>query len=281
MVVIFLKKLKDGHLKPWLYLWASAAVIVIVAVCYALAVYLGREQPFDYSEPQRSLTDNFGVLFGIEQSVDMGEFSAEMGLRPDENMEIPFDQTKLSHAFDMLDKRHLYISGKSFTLSSTGYVKVDRVYAVKDNSIYIMLDNGVEDYHLLSDGTRVVGLDFEKCTYTVTSPLPYSIDELLFTDGYSYCTYMGTDTFMGEEKLFEDYTSYSSADTVEWIRYYFNEDESLAGYERYVNNELNEIMQYGYIGSDYPDNAILHFEIPKGFTEEDIYIEWSQIFGDE
>lgn len=276
-----MKLLKGRRAKPWLCLWACAGVIVLIAVCYALSVCLGREQPFDYSEPQRSLTENFGVLFGIEQSVDVGEFSAETGLRPDENMEIPFDQTKLSRAFNMLDKRHLYISGKSFSLSSTGYIKVERVYAVRDDRIYIMLDNGVEDYHLLSDGKRVVGLDFEKSTYTVTSPLPYSIDELLFTDGYSYCTYMGTDAFMGEQKLFEDYTSYSSADTVEWIRYFFNEDESLAGYERYVNNELNEIMQYGYIGSDYPDNAILHFEIPQGFTEEDIYIDWSQIYGDE
>ncbi len=259
----------------------TAAIIALAAIIYVAVIFLTKDRPFSYSEPQMPLTEVFGDLFGINTELSSRPEASDAESSNAEDMKIPFDQTKLSHAFDMLDKRYLYIEGTSYTSSDNGYIKVKRVYGVKDDSIYIMLDNGVEDYHLISDGTQVVGLDFEKSTYTVTSPIPYSIDELLFTGGYETCAFEGTDTFMGVQKPYEEYTIYSTSGRREWIRYYFNEDNSLAGYERYINNELNEIMAYDYLGSDFPEDAVVYFEIPAGFEKEDIYIDWSDIFGDE
>ena len=40
-------------------------------------------------------------------------------------------------------------------------------------------------------------------------------------------------------------------------------------------------MAYDYLGSDFPEDAVVYFEIPAGFEKEDIYIDWSDIFGDE
>lgn len=278
-----------GRLLPWIknnkqlfVLYTVAITAVVVAVIYGVVTLLSQPKPFGYTEPQSSLEKVFGSLFGINtELVDKQEASVMEGSRPMENLDIPYADTKLKSAFDMIDKSYLYIKGTSYTLASTGYMKVDRVYAVKNDKIYIMLDNGKEDYHLLSDGKQVVGLDFEKSTYTITSPFPYSIDELFFTGGFEYCTHTGTDVFFGEELEYEDFTAYSSASRTEWIRYFFREDGSLAGYARYINNDLNELMAYDYLGSDYPEGVVTYFEIPSGFVKEDIIIEWSDIFGEE
>lgn len=274
---------------PWIknnkslfVLCSVAFVAVFIALVVGVVTWITQPRPFKYDAPQGSLTQVFGALFGINTELDEEQEASVMeGSRPVENLDIPYSETKLKAAFDMIDKSHLYIKGTSYTLASTGYMRVDRVYAVRNEKIYIMLDNGKEDYHLLSDGKQVVGLDFEKSTYTVTSPFPYTIDELFYTGGFESCTHTGTDVFFSKQLEYEDFTSYSSASRLEWVRYFFNDDGSLAGYARYINNDLNELMAYEYLSSDFPEDAVVYFKIPDGFAKEDVYIDWSEIFGEE
>ncbi len=242
-----------------------------------------------------SLSDTFGVLFGDKtssdfenNSYDAGEsrdtehsrYQGETSMRPIENDEIPYDQTKLSEVIDSIDMNYLYIQSICSTLSNTGYMERKLVYAINGDDVYIRQTVGREALHFLSDGKQFYGLDFEQREYTVISNTPYTAEMLIYFDNFEYCTSMGEEIFFGETLAYEDFTL-STAPQNEWLRYYFKEDGSIAGYARYLDGELQELMYYEYFGSEYPENAEIYFDIPADFTEYDPIVEWSDIVGDE
>lgn len=226
-----------------------------------------------YDNDRTTLGKAFGSLFGV---TDEG-FSQDPQSRPEENDEIPFSSTHLYHAFDYFDKYNLYIKCRQFTLSDTGYTQFDSEYAVKGTKIYIHIEaDGVPLYYL-SDGERLLGLDFEEKTYTVLSPAAYTPEELLYIGDFTFCSSAGKDLFLGNELDYEDYTLDAGA----WIRYYFNTDGVLAGYVRYnKDGEIEELTEYEVFTSEIPEDAVLHFSIPAGFEQYTDIIEWSDILGD-
>ncbi len=238
-----------------------------------------------------ALSDTFGVLFdgkvpsdnfgnNSENDSVISDFQGTISKRPEENDEIPFKSTKLYHALDHVDIHYVYMQSICSTLSNTGYMQQKLVYAINGNDIYIRQTVGTMQNHFLSDGENLYGLDFDERTYTVISSEPYKASDLIYIDNYDHCTSMGRDIFCGIEYDYEDYTV-SVAPQNEWIRYYFKEDGSMAGYERYVEQELQEIMYYEYFGSEFPEEAVVFFDIPADFTEYDNIVEYSELFGDD
>ena len=195
--------------------------------------------------------------------------------RPEENMEIPYEETKLYRVFDYVDKYHLYIRTKQHTLSPQGYTTHVIEYAFNGLKIYLHQEVNGEHLHYYSDGKQLYGFDFEEQTYTLLAPHTYTADEILYLGNYTKCSSTGKDKFLGKELDYEDYTE----NDTEWIRYYFYEDESLAGYERYdtATNEIVEITSYEAFTSEFPEDAVLYFEIPAGFKEYTNIIEFPDL----
>ncbi|MBE6677418.1 MAG: hypothetical protein E7597_01305 [Ruminococcaceae bacterium] len=199
--------------------------------------------------------------------------------RPEENKEIPYKNTKLYHVFDYVDKYHLYIRTRQHILSDFGYTTHVIEYAFNGVKIYLHQEVNGEDLHYYSDGKQLYGLDFEEQTYTLLAPNTYTADEILYLGNYTHCSDTGKDEFLGKTLDYEDFT----ATDTEWIRYYFNEDESLAGYERYdtLTNEIIEITSYEMFTSEFPEDAVLYFDIPAGFDKYTDVIEFSDLFWEE
>ncbi len=235
-----------------------------------------------------SLSDTFGYLFGDKgPAVSGGDDSAatsrvqgELSMRPDENLGIPFNQTKLSTVLDNVDITYLYIQCRCSTLSNSGYTERKLVYGINGKDIYISQTVGSDTMHFLSDGEYFYGLDFELQQYTVISNTPYKASDLIYFDDFEYCSSKGSEIFFGETLEYEDFTLSVNPQN-EWIRYYFKEDGMLAGYARYLEQELQELMYYEHFGSEFPDDAILFFDIPAGFTKYDPIVEWSDIYNDD
>ncbi len=199
--------------------------------------------------------------------------------RPEENKEIPYKDTKLYHVFDNVDKYHLYIRTRQHTLSDFGYISHVIEYAFNGAKIYLHQEVNGEDLYYYSDGKQLYGLDFAEQTYTLLAPETYTADEILYVGDYTHCSDTGKDVFLGDELDYEDFTV---TDT-EWIRYYFNEDESIAGYERYntLTNEIVEITDYEVFTSEFPEDAVLYFDIPAGFKKYTDVVEYSDLFWGE
>lgn len=251
-------------------------VVLIIAAAF-ICVFIPK------NDGDQSKEKPFGNIFGTDssgpsESIDYGEVSAITESRPDKNEGIPYDKTLLSHALDNVDKYHLYISGSTNTLSSTGYVTTLIEYAISGSKIYICMRTGDTVLQFLSDGERLLGLDFDEQTYVVLSPHAYTPDELLYLGDYEFCTSTGKDVFMGEELTYEDFTIENVGADISWIRYYFRDDGFLAGYAKYVSGELTELTAYTTFTSEYPDDAVLYFSIPTGFKQYDNIVEWSDIF---
>lgn len=275
----------------------GSALLIVCLICgIAFLPKEGSDGDGSSAAPP-SLSDTFGVLFNGEKPSDSSEEangnsestdsdSSGSGwvdtttTRPIENDEIPFSQTKLSAAMDNLDLHYLYIQSVHGSMSSTGVIQQELLYAINGNDIYIRQVVGNMQNHFLSDGDNFYGLDFEERTYMLISSEPYKVQDLIYIDEYEYCTSTGKQIFGGEQLYYEDYTI-STAPQNEWIRYYFNEDGSLAGFERYVDKVLQEIMLYEHCGSEFPDDAVIYFDIPADFTEYDNNVHWSDIVGDD
>lgn len=255
------------------------AVVLIVAFLTLLTVACGGEggDSSDYSNPsgggKPTLEFVFGSLFGVTEE----DFSGEQKSRAEENMEIPYENTLLSHAFDYVDMHHLYIRSKQHTLSETGYVTHLTEYAFSGKKLYIHLEvNGTPLYYV-SSGKELWGLDFEDRTYTLVAPSSYTVEEIMNLDDFAFCSDTGKDVFLGEEKTYEDFTL-NSHGTRSWIRYFFEEDGRLAGYVVYENGEMTELTCYEEFTSEFPEDAVLYFDIPAGFTLYDGTVEWSEIW---
>ena len=235
------------------------------------------ESATDDKKPQESEAEPMPDSSVVSEPDKLPGLEAES--RPEENLEIPYNKTKLFHVFDKVDKYHLYIRTKQHTLSPYGYTTHIIEYAFNGVKIYMHQAVDGDDLYYYSDGKQLYGLDFEEETYTLLSPDTYTADEILYLGNYQHCSSTGVDLFLGKELEYEDY---SESDT-EWIRYYFDENDVLAGYERYntLTGEIVEITSYEAFTSEFPEDAVLFFDIPAGFDKYTDVVEYSQLFGEE
>lgn len=199
--------------------------------------------------------------------------------RPEENAQIEIKDTLLYHAFDNVDKYHLYIRSVQNVRTNTGYATHYIEYAFSGVKIYIHQSINGDELFYLGDGENLYGLDFEERTYTLIAPSVYTADEILYFGDFQYCTSTGEDTFMGKTLRYEDYSDSST----EWIRYYFDENDALVGYERYdsASKELIELTYYEAFTSEFPEDAVLYFDIPAGFKKYTDVTEFSALWGEE
>ncbi len=288
-------KIKSVLFKNKKMLLATLALVVALVIIAAFLIKGkspdSKEQSSDHnSESITDKSDNETEQTPSDSTVSNGgntetesEPDKQPGLeaesRPEENKEIPYRDTKLYHVFDYVDKYHLYIRTRQHTLSDFGYTTHVIEYAFNGVKIYLHQQVNGEDLYYYSDGKQLYGLDFEEQTYTLLSPETYTADEILYLGNYTHCSSTGKDVFLGRELDYEDFTVTGT----EWIRYYFNEDESLAGYERYdtLTNEIVEITSYEVFTSEFPEDAVLYFDIPAGFDKYTDVIEYSDLFWEE
>ncbi len=278
-----MQKIKAFFVKLFKNKRAASVIAVTLAVALIasalLIYYLTRPSDTDptggVKEPPK-LISVFGVLFDGSNTTPPIPYE---GIRPPENANIPYANTKLSRIFNSVDKHYLYIKSRCYTLGSTGFIEQVLTYAIDSSDIYICQQVGYEKNHFISKSDGFFGIDFEQMQYTEISSVPYTVDELLAINSFDVCTAMGKDLFFGEELDFEDFSIPNSE--AEWIRYYFDDAGMLAGYARYNGDRLDELMYYEEFTSVFPDDVTLYFEIPAGFEKYDNIVDWSDIFGDD
>ncbi len=259
---------------------AIASVLAVALIAAVLMIYYSGEpskKPVISDDAPPSFLSIFGVLFDGRQN-NGTEFN-ESQVRPIEDAQIPFENTRLSRIFDTVDKHYLYISSRCFTLSDKGFVEQILTYAIDNDRVYICQQVGYQKNHFISKSDGFFGLDFDQMQYTEIASEPYTADQLLMMQDFDHCTAMGKDTFFGKQLDYEDFTV-STYPKNNWIRYYFNADGSLAGYAEYSDQALTSLMNYELFTSVYPDDAVVYFDIPAGFTKYDNIIEGSEFFDD-